>query len=178
MCGYLNFKLRYLTTLPSKCQLQRGVKTVVVKKSRCFDTVFQRSYRYFFHRFKNDFIAVRLLWNFHHWLLLDWTFQNVVVRVKSISLWHQFQSFFYYCHIDIDFTKNYILTNFNPKSVSAENFIAIEQGKNHFYSDWKISVWHRMASEKLYRNTLVSEENYRNTLVSEENHETFELYVK
>ena len=54
---------------------------------------------------------------------------KIDITITSIS------KFFYYCHIDIDFTKNYILTNFNPKSVSAENFIAIEQGKNHFYSD-------------------------------------------
>ena len=40
--------------------------------------------------------------------------------------------FVYCCQSDIDFTKNYILTNFSSWSIIDEKFVAIGQGQNHF----------------------------------------------
>ena len=45
------------------------------------------------------------------------------IRILSIS-----KFFVYCCHIDIDFTKNCILTNRNSFSITGENFVAIGQG--------------------------------------------------
>ena len=40
------------------------------------------------------------------------------------------QSFFVdCCHGDIDFTENYILTNFNSQSISSEKFVAVDKDK-------------------------------------------------
>ena len=43
---------------------------------------------------------------------------------------YQSQSFFVdCCHGDIDFTENYILTNFNSQSISSEKFVAVDKDK-------------------------------------------------
>ena len=45
------------------------------------------------------------------------------IRILSIS-----KFVVYCCHSDIDFSNNYILTNFNSNPITGENFVAIRQG--------------------------------------------------
>ena len=45
------------------------------------------------------------------------------IRILSIS-----NFVVYCCHSDIDFSNNYILTNFNSNPITGENFVAIRQG--------------------------------------------------
>ena len=46
------------------------------------------------------------------------------MRILSIS-----KFFVYCCHGDIDFTENYILTNFNSWSIKGEKFVAVDKDK-------------------------------------------------
>ena len=56
------------------------------------------------------------------WIFSSWS-RSRKIRRLSIS-----KFFVYCCHSDIDFTKTYMLTNFNLQSIIGENFIAIRQG--------------------------------------------------
>ena len=56
------------------------------------------------------------------WIFSSWS-RSRKIRRLSISTF-----LVYCCHSNIDFTKTYILKNFNIQSIIGENFIAIRQG--------------------------------------------------
>ena len=79
--------------------------------------------------------------------MLNTTSPGVGFSVPSLNCWkfgyHWFHFFVHCCHGDIDFTLNYIFTNFKPYPITGENFIAIGQEKTTFKAieKYRYGLW-------------------------------------
>ena len=131
-CWYLRHQIRYMSKfffIFKGSRKPNPIQTIRQSRFDIWDYTFSRRVKVFRHSFwetknrchpKSDFILVRFAEFFtslEGYLLntiSSWC-RIVSSRYRSRKIWTlSISKFFVYCcHSDIDFTKNYILTNFN-----------------------------------------------------------------